>query len=127
MTKTRTATAETVAGPVTDHDAAERRQGVTGALLEIFARKSSRKEYLHSVVEVLHTWSGCECVGIRILDAEGNLPYESELGFGEDFVQLENYLSLRRDACFCIRAATGNRSNRTGRREPPPAHSAATI
>jgi signal transduction histidine kinase len=48
-------------------------------------------------------------VGIRLADAEGRLPYESQVGFDKDFCQLGNDLSLKRDACFCIRAVTRQR------------------
>jgi len=84
----------------------ERRQNVTNALLELFARKNSRKEYLDSVVEVIRDWSGCRSAGIRIADADGNLPYESQVGFDDDFCRLGNDLSLKRDSCFCTRAVT---------------------
>ncbi len=62
---------------VTERKAVEEKQKVTNSLLELFAKKTSRKEYLDAVVQVIHEWSGCECVGIRIDDGKGNIPYES--------------------------------------------------
>jgi len=32
-------------------------------------------EYLERLVEHVRTYSGCRCVGIRLLDDEGNIPY----------------------------------------------------
>jgi PAS domain S-box-containing protein len=93
---------------VTERKQAERRQGVTNSLLELYAKKATRKEYLDSAVEVIRNWSGCEFVGIRIRDNEGNIPYESYVGFDKDFLALENALHLGRDKCVCIRAILDN-------------------
>jgi len=73
------------------------------ALLELFAEKSSRKEYLDQVVELLQSWSGCCCVGIRVLDEYGNIPYESYSGFSHAFWESESHLSIHKDHCACIR------------------------
>ncbi|MEW6053176.1 MAG: PAS domain S-box protein [Nitrospirota bacterium] len=79
----------------------------TNALLKLFTRKSSRKEYLDSVVELIHSWSGCCCVGIRILDIYGKIPYESYVGFSKEFWESENWLSVRDHQCACIRVILG--------------------
>jgi PAS domain S-box-containing protein len=91
---------------ITERKAAEKRQSVTNALTELFARNNSRKEYLNSTVEVIRDWSGCHCVGIRVVDSDGCIPYEACVGFDSEFQQLEGCLSLTGDACFCIRAVT---------------------
>ncbi|MDD5712528.1 MAG: PAS domain-containing protein, partial [Smithellaceae bacterium] len=88
---------------VTEQKAAERKQAVTNALLELFLVKTSRKAYLDETVQVIGTWSGCEAVGIRIRDEEGNIPYEAHIGFDEKFLALENALTLEKDKCICIR------------------------
>jgi len=77
------------------------------ALLELFAKKSSRKEYLDKVVDLLCDWTGCRCGGIRILDEYGNIPYGSYLGFSQEFWESENYLSVHKDQCTCIRIMSG--------------------
>jgi PAS domain S-box-containing protein len=89
---------------VTERRRAEKRQGVTNSLLELYAKKASRKEYLDAAVEVIRSWSGCSRVGIRIKDDEGNIPYESCVGFEKDFIALESNLNLDRDNCLCMRA-----------------------
>ncbi len=89
---------------LSERQEAEKRQHVTNTLAELFARKNSRKEYLDSAVEVVRDWSGCRCVGIRIVDDAGFIPYESSVGFDPDFLQMESRLSLKSDNCFCIRA-----------------------
>ncbi len=91
---------------ITERKAAEKRQNVTNALTELFARKNSRKEYLDSAVEVIRDWSGCRCVGIRVVDEHGHIPYEACVGFDPEFQRLEGRLSLQNGGCFCIRAIT---------------------
>jgi PAS domain S-box-containing protein len=88
---------------ITEQERAESRQNVTKSLLELFAREDSRKAYLDSAVKIVRDWSGCEFVGIRIRDDKGNIPYESYVGFDNDFLALENALNLDRDNCLCIR------------------------
>lgn len=93
---------------ITERKAAQEKQTFTNSLLELFARKTSRKKYLDATVNVIRQWSGCEFVGIRIKDNQGNIPYESQTGFDKDFLALENAINLERDNCFCIRAIKGH-------------------
>jgi len=44
-------------------------------LLELFATKASRKDYVESVVGLLRSWCGCRCAGIRLVDDQGHIPY----------------------------------------------------
>lgn len=92
---------------VTERQHAERRDDYTRALLELFVTKSSRKEYLDAVLEVIRGWSDCRCLGIRVVDRHGNVPYESYLGFSPEFWQQENWLSLDEDICACTRIIRG--------------------
>jgi PAS domain S-box-containing protein len=89
---------------VTDRKRAEDRRRLTNSLLEQFVTKTSRKEYLDSVVKAIRDWSGSACVGIRIANDAGLIPYESCLGFSEEFLDVENALALKSDKCLCIRA-----------------------
>lgn len=70
------------------------------------AKSPSRKEYLDIVVEMVRNWSGCHCVGIRMLDDLGNMPYESYVGFSREFWEWENWLSAKNDVCVCTRIIT---------------------
>jgi len=92
---------------ITEAKATERRQAVTNALLELFARKATRKEYVDSVVEVIQRWSGCQCVGVRVVNNRGTAPYESCVGFSEDFLVREKIRCADRNDCLCIRIALG--------------------
>ncbi len=86
---------------------ADRLIKTTNELLKLFPGKYSRKEYLDAVVKIIHEWSNCRCVGIRILNEQGEIPYESYMGFGHEFWESENWLSVKKDHCVCIRIISG--------------------
>jgi signal transduction histidine kinase/CheY-like chemotaxis protein len=79
----------------------------TNRLLKLFTVQSTKKEYLDAVVGLLREWTGCEAAGIRVLDREGNIPYESCAGFSRAFLESESPLSVYRDRCICIRVVAG--------------------
>lgn len=81
--------------------------GTTSLLLTLLHQAVSRKDYLRAVVRIIQGWSGCHCVGIRVLSEDGAIPYESYVGFSPDFWESENRLIVNRDRCICTRAITG--------------------
>ncbi len=87
----------------------ERRISLTNELLKLYTRKFSRKEYLDVAVELIRKWSTCQHTGVRIADRDGNIPYESCVGFNADFLSTEKTLSIKHDQCICIRVAAGKR------------------
>ena len=93
---------------ITELKEAQTRTEATNSLLNLFVRKSTRKEYLDSAIELIQPWSGCRCVGIRILNEKDYIPFESYVGFGQEFWESENLLSVKYDQCACIRVVTGN-------------------
>lgn len=76
-------------------------------ILELLGKVSSRGEYLDNLIRYLKEWSGCRCAGIRVLNEEGKIPYESYVGFSHEFWETENWLSIKDDRCACIRVITG--------------------
>jgi PAS domain S-box-containing protein len=94
-------------GDITQRKETEKRINATNTLLSLFSEKSLRREYLGSVVDLIQSWSGCRCVGIRVLNKQGAIPYESYVGFSQEFWESENWLSTQRDQCVCIRVVTG--------------------
>ncbi|MEW6054861.1 MAG: PAS domain S-box protein [Nitrospirota bacterium] len=92
---------------ITERKERESRIEVTDTLLSLFVQTCSKQEYLQSVIKVIHEWTGCRCVGIRVADNRGFIPYEAYLGFSQEFWKLENMLSLNKDMCACIRTVTG--------------------
>ena len=76
-------------------------------LLELFVVKTSREDYVDSVVRFLRDWSGCRCAGVRLKDQAGRLPYAACLGYSRAFLKLENCLSLEAADCPCTRILHG--------------------
>jgi PAS domain S-box-containing protein len=83
----------------------ERRNHLITTLLDLFVKTTSRKEYLDAVIQTIREWIGCDYIGIRMLNESGEMPYESLLGFTEDFIRKENDVSLK-DTCTCARVVT---------------------
>ena len=92
---------------ITRRKETENRDNVISTLLSVFSKTISHKEYCEAIVELVRQWSGCRCVGLRILDIHGNIPYESYRGFSREFWEFENMLSMEKDSCACIRVITG--------------------
>ncbi|MGD0231216.1 MAG: transporter substrate-binding domain-containing protein, partial [Syntrophorhabdales bacterium] len=100
-------TYQAVEAEVIERRQAEAALRETNRLLKLFTAQSSKNEYLDAVVALLQEWTGCEGAGIRVLDKAENIPYESFVGFSRDFWESENFLSMRRDRCACIRVVAG--------------------
>jgi len=98
---------QTITRDITERKQTEKRDHLIKNLLELFAKKTSRKEYLDSLVELIHDWTECRCVGIRLVNEKRYIPYESYVGFTKEFLRLENMLSLDIDVCACIRVIKG--------------------
>ena len=76
-------------------------------ILETLSQSRYMDEYLEQLVQHLKRYSGCRCVGIRLLDDEGNIPYMSYDGFSREFYESESLLSLTSDKCMCINVING--------------------
>ncbi len=76
-------------------------------LLELFATKTSRQDYLESVVGLLRGWCGCRCAGIRLVDDQGRMPYTAWAGYSRRFLKEESRLCLGHEDCICLRAFDG--------------------
>jgi signal transduction histidine kinase len=75
--------------------------------LEVANRHTEMEPLLKEFVSQVKELSGCEAVGMRILDEEGNIPYEDAVGFSPRFHRIESRLSIRRDECMCINVIKG--------------------
>ena len=73
-------------------------------ILDLLAKKTSRREYLAAVAGCLRRLTGCRCVGIRVAGADGGIPYEASAGFSRRFLAQESDISIASDACVCTRA-----------------------
>jgi len=77
-------------------------------ILETLSHSRHINEYLEQLVEKVRNYSGCCCVGIRLLDDEGNIPYVSYTGFSREFYESESALSIKSDKCMCINVIKQN-------------------
>ena len=92
---------------VTEQTAAARRAEVVSLLLGLFARQTSRHEYLDAAARLIREWSGCRYLGIRVLESNGKLPYDAAVGFDAAFHEAEHWLDIGVDNCICTRVARG--------------------
>lgn len=63
---------------------------------------SSSEPELLVIVDRVRAAIDCEAVGIRLIDADGNAPYEAHRGFPEGFCRQCNALSVEFDRCVCV-------------------------
>lgn len=91
---------------VTERKETERRMQDTNKLLKMFTENTTRKEFLDMAVRLIRDHCECSHAGIRVLDKDGNIPFESCDGYSEDFISCESPLSVQKDQCVCIRAIT---------------------
>jgi len=81
---------------------ADRRIQGVNQLLELFATKPSRGDYLEATVVLLKDWCGCQAVGIRLVDQRGRLPFAAFRGFTRRFLKREGQLCLDAHQCACV-------------------------
>jgi len=100
---------------------------IAGAWMEITARRQMEEmlrislrflEIVHNVTDInslltayvseIKDYTGCEAVGIRVLEADGRIPYQAYQGFREQFYESESPLSIRTDHCMCTNVIKGD-------------------
>ena len=86
---------------------ANRQLDVFRRFLEIAHRSQDLKPLLQEFADEIQKFTGCEAVGIRLLDKNGNIPYLAYRGFSHQFYEVESPLSLRTDRCMCINVVKG--------------------
>lgn len=92
---------------VTQRVLAERSLALTNRILQA----GQRHEDIHTIcikaVRGIQDLFCFECVGVRLLDGQGNIPYEAYVGFPASFYEKESPLSVERDHCMCIEVIKG--------------------
>ncbi len=78
------------------------------SILETLSQSRHMNEYLKRLVKQVKKYSRCGCVGIRLLDEDGNIPYVAYTGFSREFFEIENPLCIRSDRCMCVNVIMGN-------------------
>lgn len=91
---------------ITDRMESERHKAVTRALLELFALKTSRQEYLDAVVELVREWTAVQSVGVRLRDARDGISFEAHVGFEQGFLD-SSCRPPEQPGCPCSRVIVG--------------------
>ncbi|MDU2064142.1 MAG: SpoIIE family protein phosphatase [Sporomusaceae bacterium] len=68
---------------------------------------ASKEEFLTSLVQFMQKEFQCQCVGIRVLDEQGGIPYQAYTGFSQEFWEQENFVQISNGDCICTRLAAG--------------------
>ncbi len=76
--------------------------------LEIANYHKRMAPLLQAFVAEIKNLTGYKAAGIRILQENGEIPYESYDGFRQEFYDLENRLSIWVDRCMCINIVKGD-------------------
>ncbi|RJP70323.1 MAG: PAS domain S-box protein [Candidatus Abyssobacteria bacterium SURF_17] len=93
---------------ITERKRTEEALRVSHCLLQVAYRHAEMLPLLKEFVDELKDCTGCEAIGIRLLDEEGNIPYVAHVGFSEKFYRLESPLSIKSDKCMCINVIKGS-------------------
>jgi PAS domain S-box-containing protein len=89
------------------HHAAESEREITIEILRLIGQNNGRRELMRAVTLLLHEWSGCEAVGIRVREGE-DFPYFETRGFPAEFVLAENRLCAVNSSGAIERDGQGN-------------------
>jgi PAS domain S-box-containing protein len=93
---------------ITGHKRREAAEGVSHRFLQITHEHSEIMPLLGEFVSEIKKYTGCDAVGIRVLDDEGNIPYQAYEGFSQKFFDSESPLSIKSDRCMCINVIKGD-------------------
>ena len=92
---------------ITERKRAEEALRLSHRFLVIANRHTEMLPLLKEFVGEIRNYTGCAAVGLRLLDEEGNIPYQAYEGFSERFYELESPLSVKSDRCMCINVIKG--------------------
>ena len=99
----------TVARDISDRKLYEARIQAANKFLNIGNRHTQMQPLLREFVEETKVVSGCSAVAIRILDADGSIPYVASDGFDSDFCNLKEPLSVHSNKGMCARVINNHR------------------
>ncbi len=93
---------------ITERKQAEDDLRVSLRFLEIVHGHRETAPLLREYVSEIKNYTGCDAVGIRVLDENLNIPYVAYQGFSQKFYESESLLSLKADECMCINVIRGD-------------------
>lgn len=77
------------------------------ACLRIASEANQIHPLLNEFVAAIKSYLACDAVGIRLRDADGNIPYQAYDGFSAAFYERECPLALKAERCICNKAING--------------------
>jgi PAS domain S-box-containing protein len=86
----------------------EKLREFTRSLLEIANLGNELNPTLKEFVRVIRNYVGCDAAGIRVLDNQGNIPYQAYEGFSREFYESESPLSIKLHQCMCVNVIKGD-------------------
>jgi len=92
---------------ISDRKKAKEEQRLSFRILEMSNRHTALIPLLKEFVAEVKNFTGCAAAGIRILDEQGNIPYQAYEGFNHRFYESESPLSISSDQCMCINVIKG--------------------
>ncbi|NQT72933.1 MAG: PAS domain S-box protein [Chloroflexi bacterium] len=92
---------------ITERKRIEEESLLFNSILKIMNTHIQTNPMLDDIVKVIQDNYGFNAVGIRLLDEEGNIPYEAYMGFSQEFYESESPLSIKNDQCMCINVIKG--------------------
>lgn len=93
---------------ITERRRMEEALRISQQFLEIANRHVAPGSLLEEFVAAIKRFTGCEAVGVRLLDDEGYIRYHAYDGFSREFYDLESPLSITMDQCMCINVIKGD-------------------
>lgn len=97
---------------ITSRKDAERSRVFNTRLLELVHEHVDMQMLIKEFVREIKGFTECDAVGIRVLDHEGNIPYQAYDGFSQGFFEVESPLSIKSDKCMCINVIKGATDDR---------------
>jgi PAS domain S-box-containing protein len=97
----------TDARDITDRKLYEKMINAANSFLRITNRHSKMEPMLKEFIAEIKELTKCSAAAVRIMDAEGLIPYAEAEGFSEDFCNLEGNLSIHSDGGMCVRVIKG--------------------
>ncbi len=92
---------------ITERKNVERAQQFNLRLLELVHDQPEMPLLISEFVREIKAFVGCDAVGIRVLEADGSIPYQAYEGFSRSFFEAESPLSIKSDRCMCINVIKG--------------------
>ncbi|MEK7399290.1 MAG: PAS domain S-box protein [Candidatus Poribacteria bacterium] len=92
---------------ITERKRIDSEKEITINLFRLLNADNNLHELMKGVTNLLHEWSGCEAVGIRLHDGN-DFPYFETGGFPPEFIELENRLCEVDESGELVRDSEGN-------------------